>query len=202
MKQFIKISVLLLTGAQYTTYCHAQWTAQDSLKLKKILERDGELKLNEEAVKSIDFNSVLFPNNQPMIHKNSLKFDMTLPGSPENRKEEIQPRSRLSLRPYKATTKYNYDPVYKKKISIDQKYRGDVSSLYRDGAPGTRRGPMNDTRLMMMNGTFSGSFRCDFDKILSKRYWDFRGRKNSRKTLEILKTYTDSVLLYHLNMIP
>ena len=192
MKQFIKISVLLLTGAQYTNYCHAQWTAQDSLKLKKILERDGELKLNEEAVKSIDFNSVLFPNNQPMIHKNSLKFDMTLPGSPENRKEE----------PYKATTKYNYDPVYKKKISIDQKYRGDVSSLYRDGAPGTRRGPMNDTRLMMMNGTFSGSFRCDFDKILSKRYWDFRGRKNSRKTLEILKTYTDSVLLYHLNMIP
>lgn len=202
MKQFIKISVLLLTGAQYTNYCHAQWTAQDSLKLKKILERDGELKLNEETVKSIDFNSVLFPNNQPMIHKNSLKFDMTLPGSPENRKEEIQPRGRLSLRPYKATTKYNYDPVYKKKISIDQKYRGDVSSLYRDGAPGTRRGPMNDTRLMMMNGTFSGSFRCDFDKILSKRYWDFRGRKNSRKTLEILKTYTDSVLLYHLNMIP
>lgn len=35
MKQFIKISVLLLTGAQYTNYCHAQWTAQDSLKLKK-----------------------------------------------------------------------------------------------------------------------------------------------------------------------
>lgn len=201
MKQFIKISVLLLTGTQYTFHCHAQWTSQDSLKLKKILEGKGEIKLNEEAIKSIDFNSVSFPT-QPIIHKNPLQFDMTLPSSPDNEREEPQPKIRLSLRPYTATTKYNYDPVYKKKISMNQKYKGDVSSLYRDGAPGTRRGGMNDTRFMMMNGTLSGSFRCDFDRLLSKKFWDFRGRKNSRKTLDILKSYTDSVLLYHLNMLP
>lgn len=47
---FISAVSLLLTGV-----CYAQWSAQDSLKLQKLLEGSEELKLNPKAVKQIDF---------------------------------------------------------------------------------------------------------------------------------------------------
>ena len=50
---FICISSLcLLTGA-----CYAQWTKEDSLRLKKSLKEGEELKLNKEAVRQIDLNA-------------------------------------------------------------------------------------------------------------------------------------------------
>ena len=34
-------------------YCHAQWTELDSLKLKGLLEKEGEIELNPDALRSI-----------------------------------------------------------------------------------------------------------------------------------------------------
>ena len=51
---FISAVSLLLTGV-----CYAQWSAQDSLKLQKLLEGSEELKLNPKAVKQIDFGGAV-----------------------------------------------------------------------------------------------------------------------------------------------
>ena len=74
------------------------WTAQDSLHLKKLLESDQELHLNMDAVKSIESLPEALP----------------------------KPKVVLSLMPYKANTRYNWDPIYQKKIKIDKNtWRGD-----------------------------------------------------------------------------
>ena len=32
---------------------HAQWTGKDSINLKRLLKGDGEIKLNQEAIKQV-----------------------------------------------------------------------------------------------------------------------------------------------------
>lgn len=49
---FVSAVFVLLTGA-----CYAQWTKEDSLRLKKSLKEGEELKLNKEAVRQIDLNA-------------------------------------------------------------------------------------------------------------------------------------------------
>lgn len=92
---------------------HAQqWTKQDSLKLRKLLESDGEILLNPDAVNSIRFESSPLLG-KPMIAGESpaLKFNEELPGLPEDRTEL---RKVLTLRPYNAFTKRGEDPIYDK----------------------------------------------------------------------------------------
>ena len=78
-----------------------------------------DIKLNMDAVKQIDFNS------SPTVHKMSkerpgLRLDETLPQVLEKKKVV------LTLRPYTANTKYNWDPIYQKKIRVDaDTWRGD-----------------------------------------------------------------------------
>lgn len=91
---------------------HAQqWTKQDSLKLRKLLDGDGELMLNPDAVNSIRFESS--PLGKPMISTDSpvLKFNEELPELPFDRNEL---RKVLTLRPYSAFTKRSEDPIYDK----------------------------------------------------------------------------------------
>ena len=96
---FISAVSLLLT-----VVCYAQWSVQDSLKLQKLLESSEELKLNPKAVRQIDFGSAV--------------------GTP--RMSEEKPKVVLSLMPYKANTRFNWDPVYQKKIRVDKNtWRGD-----------------------------------------------------------------------------
>ena len=72
-----------------------------------------------DAVKQIDFNS------SPTVPKMSkerpgLRLDETLPQVLEKKKVV------LTLRPYTANTKYNWDPIYQKKIRVDaDTWRGD-----------------------------------------------------------------------------
>lgn len=116
MKRFIIGLMLCLT----TLAVHAQvWTAQDSLHLKKLLDSDRELNLNMDVVKSIDFGSV---TGTP---KMSLEKEWMLPD--ESLPEALpKPKVVLSLMPYKANTRFNWDPVYQKKIRINKDtWRGE-----------------------------------------------------------------------------
>lgn len=187
MKQTLKKNLLFSAGILFAHFCHAQWTAQDSLKLKDLLEGHKEIKINEEALKSINLGSPILPAN-PKINKNYLQFDATLPTTP-GEEEKGQPKLGVSLQPYSGATKYNYDPIYKKKISLDQKKGRFVGP---NGMPGAREGGMSGTRFMMMKGNLSGGFNTNFENLFSKNFWDFQGRKTTKRTLLALNAYANS----------
>lgn len=111
---FISAVSLLLTGA-----CYAQWSARDSLNLQKLLESGEELKLNPKAVRQIDFGGAA---GSPRMseEKGWMLPDESLPEALP------RPKLQLTLRPYTANTRYNWDPVYQKKIRVDKNtWRGD-----------------------------------------------------------------------------
>ena len=59
IKRFITATVLCLTAL----LAYAQeWTKEDSLRLRKLLDSDRELHLNQDVVKQIDFGSAACPN--------------------------------------------------------------------------------------------------------------------------------------------
>lgn len=51
MTQRVNFSILFCTISILTA--QAQWNKQDSIRLQELLNGDGELKINTEAVKSI-----------------------------------------------------------------------------------------------------------------------------------------------------
>jgi len=102
---FLSISLVSLLA-------HAQWSQKDSLSLRHILNTDGEIKLNPNVVKEIDFGTFI-GDQMSVDEKPALNFDVTLPKVfPEKAKVK------LTLRPYTASTKYNYDPIYMRKIHV------------------------------------------------------------------------------------
>lgn len=116
MKWFFTVIVLclmpLLVYAQ-------EWTAQDSLRLKKLLESDRELNLNPEAVKQIDFGNAA-GTPRMSTEKSWMLPDESLPQALP------KPKVVLTLMPYTANTRFNWDPVYQKKIRVNKNtWRGD-----------------------------------------------------------------------------
>lgn len=115
----MKRIVFLMLSLGMAVTLHAQWTAKDSVNLQRILNGKEDIKLNMDAVKQIDFNS------SPTVPKMSkerpgLRLDETLPQVLEKKKVV------LTLRPYTANTRYNWDPIYQKKIRVDaDTWRGD-----------------------------------------------------------------------------
>lgn len=69
----LSIAFLLLTGV-----CYAQSAAEDSLRLKKLGKNGEDLKLNEEVVKRIKFDSKA-KNPRMSEEKKWMRFDDTLP---------------------------------------------------------------------------------------------------------------------------
>ena len=182
---FISAVSLLLTGV-----CYAQWSAQDSLKLQKLLEGSEELKLNPKAVKQIDFGGAV---GSPRMseEKRWMLPDESLPEALP------KPKVVLTLMPYKANTRYNWDPVYQKKIRVNKNtWRGD--SFYelcrqRFYTNRTRSRKANEIRIgedvSVCGGTISG---LDLMAAFTKEFWNKTGRDNRIRTLEVLKTYGDS----------
>ena len=99
--------------------------------------------------------------------------------------------------PYKANTRYNWDPVYQKKIRVNKNtWRGD--SFYelcrqRFYTNRTRSRKANEIRIgedvSVCGGTISG---LDLMAAFTKEFWNKTGRDNRIRTLEVLKTYGDS----------
>lgn len=182
---FISAVSLLLTGV-----CCAQWSAQDSIRLQKLLESGEELKLNREAVRQIDFGGAV---GSPRMseEKNWMLPDESLP------KALPKPKVVLSLMPYKANTRFNWDPVYQKKIRIDKNtWRGEPFYELR-----RQRSYTNQRRNLMAKsiqgrsgvsvsgGTIGG---LNLMGIFTKNFWDKQGKECRERTLEVLRTYGDS----------
>ncbi|WP_455586885.1 DUF4858 domain-containing protein [Bacteroides sp.] len=192
-----------------------EWTKEDSLNLSRILKADGEMKLNPEAVKQIDFGSDIMGTPLMSTEKSWMLPDESLPSSLPNTLP-LEKRQMLSLHPYKTNTPYDWDPVYQKKIKVGRDtWRGDP--FYRiktfRGYTNTSKAPL---RVMVMeqpsltdieaitlqykplygqaNGSMPGVAIGGFDfmYVFTKDFWDKRGRERRARTLEVLKTYGDS----------
>lgn len=219
MKYFICL-LGLLSFVVFPFYAQ-NWTSQDSLRLQKLLKEGGEIKLNPEILKEIEKENVL---SSPKIDlsKSWMDFDTSMPMVPKAPEKKVV----LTLRPYASNTKYNWDPVYQKKITINKNtWRGDPfyelttrfiysnwakspldvgprETLEQIEATGIRYRVTERANNMAVGSWQPASgngFSGDFLSVFTKDFWNASGRKRRARTLEVLKAYGDSttVLIKH-----
>lgn len=204
----------LLFVAAFPLYAQ-NWTAQDSLRLQKLLQSDGEIKINPEALKELEMNTFV-GSPKADVHKSWLDFDASMPMMPKQPEKKVV----LTLRPYTANTKYNWDPVYQKKIKMGKDtWRGDPfyalkmlkiptnwaknpldagprETLEQIEATGLRyrvTERANNMAVGSWQGTGGGAgFSGDFMAPFTREFWNFKGRARRARTLEVLKAYGDS----------
>lgn len=213
MRKYCTIIGLLLVVV--LPVCAQNWTPQDSLRLRRLLDGEGEIKLNPEVLKEMGVQEPL-GKQQMSLEKQWLDFNTILPEIPNTPKKKVI----LTLRPYTANTKYNWDPVYQKKIKIDKNtWRGDpfyelkMLRIYSDWAKtplekGIRKSideieatglryrvteRANNMAVGSWQGASGGSgFSGDFMTPFIKEFWNVKGRKRRARTLEVLRAYGDS----------
>lgn len=150
--------------------CAQEWTVSDSLRLQRWLEQEGEIQVSPLPELDVPAGRLLMDADKPW-----LEFDTTLPRLEENRK----PKVRLTLHPYSTTTRYDYDPVYQRKIIIDK----DT----------WRNNPMAGFQLKLMARVAkepavkpSG---IDLMTVFTKDFWRVRARAARQRTMQVLKDY-------------
>ena len=213
MRRYYTIIGLLLIVV--LPVCAQNWTPQDSLRLRRLLDGEGEIKLNPEVLKEMGVQEPL-GKQQMSLERQWLDFNTTLPEIPNTPKKKVI----LTLRPYTANTKYNWDPVYQKKIKINKNtWRGDsfyelkMLRIYSDWAKtplekGIRKSideieatglryrvteRANNMAVGSWQGASGGSgFSGDFMTPFTKEFWNVKGRKRRARTLEVLRAYGDS----------
>lgn len=191
------------------------WTPQDSLKLQQLLNGAGEVKLNPDALKELEMNNFL---GTPKVatDKSWMDFNNSMPLMPKVPEKKVV----LTLHPYTANTKYNWDPVYQKKIKVDKDtWRGDEFYALKiltipsdwakrpfDAGPRETLEQIEATGLRYRvtdraNNMAVGSWQpaagrgiggLDFMTPFTRDFWNFKGRKRRARTLEVLKAYGDS----------
>lgn len=213
MKYFILFLGLLFVVA-FPLYAQ-EWTPQDSLHLRRFLSGEGEVRLNPDVLKEIGIDSPLGSPKEDM-NKSWLEFDSSLPVMPQMPEKKVV----LTLRPYTANTKYNWDPVYQKKITVDKNtwrsspfYELTKLKIYTnwakrplDAGPRESVEQIEATGLRYMvterannmavgswRGVGGGGISGDFMAPFTKDFWNIKGRKRRARTLEVLKTYGDSI---------
>lgn len=192
-----------------------EWTPQDSLHLRRFLRGEGEVRLNPDVLKEIGIDSPLGSPKEDM-NKSWLEFDSSLPVMPQMPEKKVV----LTLRPYTANTKYNWDPVYQKKITVNKNtwrsspfYELTKLKIYTnwakrplDAGPRESVEQIEATGLRYMvterannmavggwRGVGGGGISGDFMAPFTKDFWNIKGRKRRARTLEVLKTYGDSI---------
>jgi len=166
--------VRLLFVVTYSLFAQ-NWTSQDSLRLRQVLNDKEELKLNLDALKELK-NQSLWGIQKVSANKPWMDYDETLPEVPR-----VSPyKVRFTLYPYTANTRYNWDPVYQKKITINKD---------------TWRG--NPFYALSKLPVYSGSSPSgkDFMTIFTKEFWSPKARRRRARTLELLKAYGDSTTI-------
>ena len=213
MKYFILFLGLLFVVA-FPLYAQ-EWTPQDSLHLRRFLSGEGEVRLNPDVLKEIGIDSPLGSPKEDM-NKSWLEFDSSLPVMPQMPEKKVV----LTLRPYTANTKYNWDPVYQKKITVNKNtwrsspfYELTKLKIYTnwakrplDAGPRESVEQIEATGLRYMvterannmavggwRGVGGGGISGDFMAPFTKDFWNIKGRKRRARTLEVLKTYCDSI---------
>lgn len=123
MTQRASISILICSIGILTA--QAQWNKQDSIRLQQLLNGEGELNINTEAVKSIQFDfrpEKEKPNTAPVMSKEKpwMKFLGTLPKSFDDTTQWRKPKY-IRLMPYTPYTKWNEDPIYDRIWAVEGK---------------------------------------------------------------------------------
>ena len=150
--------------------CAQDWTPEDSLRLQRLLEGDGKIKLNPQALKELEQS---FGQPKASEEKSWLRFDETLPATPT----EKQKRERLVLRPYTGYTPYNWDPIRQCKIDIDK--------------PTWQENILRGLHMQLVG--VSKPSGQDFMAIFTKEFWNRNIKKRRAATLEALRAYGDSI---------
>lgn len=204
----------LLCAVTFSLYAQ-NWTPQDSLRLQQLLKGNEEVKVNPDALKELEMNFLGTP--RVSTKKSWMNFDNTLPTSLQ---EEPKKKIKLTLRPYATNTKYNWDPVYQKKIKIEENtWRGDSfyelkqllvytnwaknpldaglrESVEQIEATGLRyrvTERANNMAVGSWQGAGGGGIgNLDLMTPFTREFWNFKGRKRRARTLEVLRTYGDS----------
>lgn len=185
------------------------------MKLQQLLHGAGEVKLNPDVLKEIGVES---PMGTPKVavDKAWLNFDHSLPVMPKMPEKKIV----LTLHPYTANTKYNWDPVYQKKITIDKNtWRGDpfyeltarfiytnwaktpmdagpretVEQIEATGMRYMATERVNNVATPCWQGVGGGGlFNGDLMSPFTREFWNRKAAKRRARTLEVLRTYGDS----------
>ncbi|MEG1563640.1 MAG: DUF4858 domain-containing protein [Bacteroides sp.] len=196
----------------------AQWTTKDSLNLKRMLNGEEELKLNIHTIKLIDLGAV---SGKPRLstEKNWMLPDESLPAVLPDVKKVI-----LTLHPYTASTRFDWDPVYQKKIKVSKDtWRGGETVALKvqfnyanwaatpmSGEGGYRRSreeiEASGIRTRLMDERENNklvdrvvmiprSSGLNLMRIFEKSFWDKKGNDRRARTLEVLRTYGDSTTI-------
>lgn len=108
----VKRLVIILFTCAISQLMHAQWNGSDSLGIRPVLNGEGEIRINQNAVRQIDF-SITSPTPLAPLSRPALRFDETLP--------EVYPdrdKVTTTLNPYQLRTISNYDPVTGERITV------------------------------------------------------------------------------------
>lgn len=184
-----KIYIALLVCLLGILPAYSQWSKQDSINLQKFLSGEEEIKLNEEAIRSIRFGmpKKQLPGMQPMmnVEKSSLKFREDLPALFTD--SVIKYRARLTLIPYNISTKYDEDPIYMPKNVFTQSLKASMNLNKPFDIRNTR--PSAGPHSIQPRG-LGISVPVDFNHILS--YWfskKYRTRAKNAERANAWKTY-------------
>lgn len=213
----MKYSILflgLLCAVTFPLYAQ-EWTPQDSLRLHRLLDGGGEMKLNPDVLKEMGVDAPL-DSPKADVSKTWMDFDASLPAMPRMPEKKVV----LTLRPYTPNTKYNWDPVYQKKITVNKNtWRGnpfyelirlkiytDWAKRPLDAGPRESIEQIEATGLRYMvteraNNMAVGSWRSvggggiagDFMRPFTKDFWNRKAARRRARTLEVLRTYGDSI---------
>lgn len=182
------ILLLLSLGMAHTAY--SQWTKQDSLNLKRILDGKEELRLNKKTVRDVDFGGVN-DTLRASTHKSWMQPDETLPTVPYEPINEEPDTLGAEARPAE---------VSGAKITIEEM---NIKLPKIEGIPlgrGVRLSKVTVTRVTdLTNPRSAGSSRSflvkigfsglDFMSVFTRKFWERKERQNSQQTRQVLKSY-------------
>ena len=215
MRKFLWLFYLIAL----TQICTAQeLSKQDSIRLSAILDGDQELHINKDVINQIDFGSGVLGTPLIITDKQWLAPDATLPSVHPN-DIPMDKRRILSLKPYKANTPYNWDPIREKKVKVTKDtWRSDPfheiknRRIYSNWAKSPHEAGMRNSLAVIeasglrynpfagkVGGASVGAWQSvstgsgtDLMTPFTKDFWDRSGRKRRMRTLEVLSQYGDS----------
>lgn len=214
MTRRVSISILFCTISVLAA--QAQWSKQDSIRLQELLNGDGELKINTEAVKSIHFDfksdkdkikgSPLMSEDKPWM-----KFLKDLPKNFDDTTKWVRPKF-VRLTPYTPYTTWHEDPVNdpiflsNRKDSLKMSWKLNIKLI-----PGLQNGyvivPVGmDQTITPSNNPLVGNL--DTNKFLyeslTKRGRAIRRNRKRAKGWKVYQSYVptlqDSILFPRINM--
>ena len=205
MTQRVNFSILFCTISILTA--QAQWNKQDSIRLQELLNGDGELKINTEAVKSIHFDFKSDKDNikgTPFMSEDKpwMKFLKDLPKNFGDTTKWVRPNF-VRLTPYTPYTTWHEDPVndpifLKRKDSLTMSWKLNIKLI-----PGFAKRYVilpagMDQTVTPSNNPLIGGLDADnfLYESLTKRGRAIRRNRNRAKGWKIYQSYvpTDRIL--------